>query len=310
MGPLRYSDLGRRPAPDGGGGAGWGAVADWLVDAVDRWWAADGRPDPYTLVVVSADEGTLARRVLELGPECLDALRYVMVDPGRDGLGPPAGLSALVAMDEPSFLFPSGPAPAGPDEDPDDALPPAQDVGPLLTWLAAIPVLGDDRLAAGRPAGMLVAVGELGRLPYDLFQWDGGCWSEVRLAAADSPAGTEGEGLVEMTVPVDPESRPGGARRPPPARHLPPDPAPGRYPVLVGAVEWLQRALGSVALRTVVVVDSIAEAVTPEPATPEGPPPGPVTGRLDLEQLCLVRRPEAGPEPVGDSLQAVTWRVG
>src|SRR3954469_19577686 len=51
-----------------------------LARALDAWWRDLGEPDPYVVVEVGAGAGTLARHVLDAGPECAPALRYVLVE--------------------------------------------------------------------------------------------------------------------------------------------------------------------------------------------------------------------------------------
>src|SRR5436190_1620189 len=74
-----------------GGGAGRGAdfltspevgplFGRVLARALDAWWRDLGEPDPYVVVEVGAGAGTLARHVLDAGPECAPALRYVLVE--------------------------------------------------------------------------------------------------------------------------------------------------------------------------------------------------------------------------------------
>ena len=311
LGPLRASQLGRRPGirPDP---AETAAVAAWLVDAADGSWHAAGCPDPYTVVVVSADDGELARHVLALGPECLRALRYVLVDP--DGIGggepaqpgPPPGMAGRLALEEPAFLYPPSPVPTDDDADPDEPAPPARDVGPLLTWLPDLPVAGDDRAA-----GLVVALGEVSGLPVDLFEWDGERWCELRLAAAP-----DGSDRVEE-IRVEPGTGPAAAGAGP----LAAGPEPGRYISAVGGVSWLRRLVGASPFDRLVVVDRWApDGRLPDPRFGLDPGvrlgPGAAGGALSaptpvpLDQLARVRAPVAGPEPVTGGWSAVTWRLG
>lgn len=268
LGPLRYSDLGPRPpAPP----APSDELAGWLVDAADRWWDAAGRPDPFTLVVESADDGSLARRVLQLGPACLEALRYVLVHPQP---APPA-MAGLLPLEEPVFLFPVGQA-----EDPDEGAQQATGVGPLVTCLHRPPAVAGD--------GAYVAIATVGRLPFDLVEYGPGGWSEIRLAARADHR----DGLVEVASRLDPSAAP----------RIPGRPAPGRYAVLTGAEEWLRDALGSELRGVLAVVDDWTVESRPVAAV-TGPP-------LALDQLARVRRPHpGGPQPVAGSLAAVTWAL-
>ena len=283
LGPLRYSDLGsRRLSPSSREETE--PIALWLAQAADQWWSAIGRPDPYTLVVVSGDDGRLARAVIGRNPKCAAALRYVLVNPdhaGRSGL--PPGLARMVNLEEPAFLYPSAPSPAtpgvGPDvETADDELdaeerPPARGIGPLATFLTEVPALGEQ-------PGAIVAVEAVSRLPYDLYEKVEGAWCEIRVAA-------EGDGLAELAVPT-------GTDPPPPG--LPP--AGTRWRHLTGAVDWLRRRLPTGETGVIAVVDDWTGAGEED--------------ALDLDQLRAVREPlDAAPRPVeGTRRSVVTWRLG
>lgn len=287
LGPLRYSDLGRRrlsPVADGDAAS----VAGWIATAAERWWAEAGHPDPYTLVVVSGDDGHLASRILAaVTPGCAAALRYVLVDPDGAAAGPPPGLAQLVRLEEPAYLYPAAPRPPRPggggdgtgdsadDEDADDdERPPARRIGPLATYLTEVPVLGE-------APGAVVALAVLSRLPYELYELTGDEWREVRLAATE-------EGLVEITVPgsVPPPDAVDGGR------------APARWCRLTGAADWLRRQLTAAETGTLAVIDHWGE-------------PGDADS-LSLGQLRHVREPlDGAPQPVaGTSLAVVRWRLG
>lgn len=284
LGPLRYSDLGpRRLAPladeeiEG--------LAGWLARSVDDWWAESDRPDPYTLIVVSGDDGHLARAVLGAGPRCAPALRYVLVHPDR--AGPPPGLARLVQLEEPAFLYPAAPSPvtpgAGPDvEMTDDELdasehPAARGIGPLATFLTQVPALGEGD-------GAIVAIEALSRLPYNLYEKVDGAWCEMRVAAREDE-------LVELAVPADTGTSAG-----PVAWSLPPGVTRWRH--LTGAVDWLRRHLPTAEAGTLAVVDDWAG--------------GGDTESLDLGQLRTVREPlDPAPRGVeGTRLSVVAWRLG
>ena len=311
-GSLRYSDLGRRPVPPPGP---LEELAAWLVDAADGWWERAGRPDPFTLVVESADDGTLARRVLELGPACLTCLRYVLVHPDP---APPA-MAALLPLEDPVYLFPmAGPAPRGgeahgpggrgaPDADRavafaddgdegeagDEEPEEATGVGPLVTRVAGLPALPGP--------GALVAIATVGCLPSDRVEYRDGRWEEVRLAAtgpagaATGPAGDRpdtgaGWTLVEVTSPLAPAAAPRFLGRP----------GPGRYPVLTGAVDWLREALSGELEGVVAVVDHWTATTAALPGDTVPP--------LAVDQLARVRAPlDRQPEPVAGGLSVVVW---
>ncbi len=258
LGSLRWSDLGPLEVPEP---EPVEELAAWLADAADRWWDAAGRPDPFTLVVASADDGTLAARVLGLGPACLTSLRYVLVRP----LPVPAAMAARLALEEPAFLFPVSVA-----EDPEEEAPPAAWAGPLVTCLPDIPAVPGE--------GAVVALRTVGRLPSERVELREGTWWELRLAAL-------GDRLVEIP------SRLGGQ----PA--VPGEPGPGRYAVLSGALEWLRQTLSTEMRGRVAVIDDwTATTVALQPGRvpplaldqlarlrrPEAPGPAPVAGGLSV----------------------------
>lgn len=221
-GPLRLSELGPAPVPPPPP-----ELAGWLARSVDRWWQGQARVDPYVLVVVSGDDGRLARRILDARPICAPALRYVLVDP-FGGTARAPGFSS----EQPAFLFPPGP---GAEED--EPAPPAGGIGPLATSLAALPALPGS-------AGAVVALQFMSRLPADLFEQRDGAWFEVRVSAA-------GE---RMAVPAQADPRF-------------PDPAgPGCYAMQAAAAGWLRRMLGCLGAGVLVVVDAWSALSGPLPA--------------------------------------------
>lgn len=307
LGPLRYSDLGpRRLEPIDPEAVG--PLARWLAGAADRWWDDAGRPDPYTLVVVSGDDGHLARAVLDWAPACGPALRYVLVDPQLAGRRePPAVMARLVGLEEPAFLYPAAPpaaaaippppagtagaVPAGvrvpgdgvdsppgtveDDYDPGER-PPARGIGPLATFLTEVPGLGDSD-------GAVVALGLLSRLAYDLFERGEGGWLEIRLAA-------RGERLEEIGVPVEVVPEPSTPREGMDAGL--------RWRRLSGALDWMRSHLPTAEAGVLAVVDRWAGTGD--------------TDSLDLQQFRHVREPlEPVPQTVaGTPLSVVTWRLG
>src|SRR5262245_28958644 len=50
-----------------------------VARALDGWWEELDAPDPFLFVEAGAGPGRLAREVLRAEPECLPALRYVLV---------------------------------------------------------------------------------------------------------------------------------------------------------------------------------------------------------------------------------------
>jgi hypothetical protein len=255
-----------------------------MAAAIDDWWNALGRPDPYKVVEVGAGDGSRASQVLGMGPECLNALRYVLVDRGfRDGQ------ASHLPIESPAFLFPGG------SEDPDDfgpeggaRLTPATGIGPLVTALEELPALRGD--------GAIIAIGWLSRLPSDRVEWRDGRWWEIRVAAA-------GAGLVEMAVPlVDGDL--GGSRGQVWRRAVPSAGSEGaRYAVLAAASEWVSDALRVAESGILAVVDSWTS--TTEPVGGDGRP------ALALDQFLPLRRPlEPSPRELFEGLSVVSWRLG
>jgi hypothetical protein len=296
LGPLQYSALGARVLEPPSG-----ELAQWVADFLDRRWVEEGEPDPFTAVVVSGDDGILAREILGLGPLCLSALRYVMVNLG--GLATFEGAARFLPLEEPAFLFPSGPPSGGGpgdfDTDADDRLPPAAGIGPLVTYLSEMPMLSIPEWSVA-----IVAIECLSRLASDRLEWRDGQWLEIRMAAAAS-----GNSLVEVAVPLARDRGP----RPVPGGSPPPVSVSGgaRFAVLTGAVAWLQSALRTAPAGTLAVVDRWTQATEPLEAGPTPPP-------LALDQLRRVRDPIGGrdacPEPLAApgpaDLSVVYWRIG
>ena len=186
----------------------FGAV---LANALDSWWRDLGEPDPYVVVEAGAGAGTLARHVLDAGPTCAPALRYVLVErserlremqrgrlpmePARQVLGP-----AVVT-------------------DPDEGPHAVPGIGPLVTSLGELPQ---------RPfVGAVIANELLDNLPFALLEKAPLGWSEVRVGAQ----------LGEVLVPASPERE----RR---AQAFALDaPAGGRIPLQDAASAWVRSAL-------------------------------------------------------------------
>ena len=106
----------------------FGAV---LARALDDWWHDLGGPDPYVVVEAGAGAGTLARHVLDAGPQCAPALRYVLVERSRR------------LRDMQHSRLPMEPARQvlGPTvvTDPDEGPRAVPGIGPLVTSLGELP---------------------------------------------------------------------------------------------------------------------------------------------------------------------------
>jgi hypothetical protein len=276
LGPLPYSARGANPPPDLPPPS---ELAGWLVDAVDGWWMELGRPDPFTLVEVGAGDGTRAAAFLGAGPECLTALRYVLVE---DDAHLRHAHATYLPIESPVFVL--GPVEAGGDDE--EPVRPVAGIGPLVTSLAEPPVVDGPAVVA--------AVGWLSRQPSDRLEWRAGKWWEVRLAAGRDP----GAGLSELLVPLDDERSAAIDRL---ARQPRSDGA--RFAQLGPGVEWLAWTLRVAEEGRLAVVDRWS-VMTSGLAIGEVPP-------LALDQLSAVRRPvEAAPEEIFPGIAVVTWRLG
>jgi len=282
MGPLPYSARGWTSGPELAPGT---ALADWQVDAIDQWWAELGRPDPFTVVEIGAGDGTRAAEVLARGPECLAALRYVLVEEegaGRRWHGVNLPIESPILV-----LGPVGPSDLIDDDDDDEAHRPVVGIGPLVTSLSDPPVV------AG-PA-VVLAIGWASRLPSDRFEWRGGRWWEIRLAAG----GIDEGGLRELPVPLDTERAAVAEALAGDAN--PPDGA--RFARLWPAADWLARTLRMAETGRLAVIDRWTSLTRPLP--PGQAPP------LALDQLASVRRPrQAAPVELFSGLSVVLWDLG
>ncbi len=242
-----------------------------------------------------AGDGSLAAAVMAASPACAPALRYVLVEPdparrndqrGRVHLEPPASALGPVSL------------PAGADEEPE----PEPGRGPLATSLAEPPAMG---------VSVVLAVGWLSALPWDLWERRGRGWVEVRLgAAADG-------GLVELSVPalgglVVGEGLRTGERPAIGARSTAAEVAEAveegrRVPIQAAATKWLAEALRRVGPGRVAVIDRVVRSTAELAFAPGDPFPAPVVA---LDQLDRHRR--AGVErPVAISpLVVLQWDVG
>jgi SAM-dependent MidA family methyltransferase len=136
----------------------FGAV---IARALDRWWDELGRPSPFTVVDAGAGVGTLARSIVAASPQCLGALRYLLVE-----------RSARLRAHHGDHLALTDPFTPGP--------------GPAFISLGELP----------RPSGPSVVLANelLDNLPFDLLERRDGRWHEVRVDCRD-------EELVEHLVP-------------------------------------------------------------------------------------------------------------
>jgi len=273
LGPLPYSALGYgppTPAPRSLSNE-LPQLTEWMASAMDEWWYALGRPDPYKVVEVGAGDGSRAARVLGVDQGFRDAQ------------------AGHLPLESPAFLFPGG------SEEPDDfggegeaGVPAATAMGPLITSLEELPALKGD--------GAVIAIAWLSRLPSDRVEWRDGRWWEIRLASTS-------DGLVEMPVPLVDDDL-GGARSQVWRRGVPASPPEGaRYAVLAPASDWISGALRVAEEGILAVVD--AWTATTEPLEPDRRP------AMALDQFSPLRRPiDPSPQALFGGLSVVSWRLG
>ena len=223
----------------GGGGAGRDFLtspevgplfAAVVARALDSWWQALGRPDPFLLVEAGAGAGTLAAHLLGAGARCAPALRYVLVEPSEALRARQAQRLRL----EPAgwVLGPSSRRAEAADDD--GELHPLTGTGPMATSLAELP--------AHRFTGVVLANELLDNLPFRLLERRAPTWLEVRVGERD---GRLAEELVPAAAALVGE-----------AQRLAPDaPEGGRIPLQHSAVSWVRQALALVERGALVVFD-------------------------------------------------------
>jgi NADH dehydrogenase [ubiquinone] 1 alpha subcomplex assembly factor 7 len=205
-----------------------------VARALDRWWDALDRPDPFVVVDAGAGRGRLAADVLLAAPSGAPALRYVMVErspvllaaqrevlpiePAEDALGPAART------------------------DPDEPAVAVTGVGPIVTSLPDLP--------ASPIRGVVIANELLDNLPFCVVEWSDDGWLEVRVGVDDGK-------LVEVLVPA-PGELAVAADRVAAGTEVP---AGVRLPVPTGTAAWLQGAGDVLRRGYLVVVDYAADAV-------------------------------------------------
>ena len=199
-----------------------------VARAIDRNWDAVGRPDPFLVVEPGAGRGRLARDIQRAAPECLAALRYVLVErspslrahqrevlpiePADEALGP----FALRAAEEELVAVPAA--------------------GPVFASLEDLPEM---------PVDTFVLANELlDNLPFGIAQWDGARWDEVRVAV-------DGSRFVEILVPAS-ESDAAALTRVVDGRGLPPR---TRLPIPRGVEAWLDECGQAMHTGVVVLLD-------------------------------------------------------
>lgn len=167
-----------------------------MARALDGWWRELGAPDPFLVVEAGAGNGRLARDILRAAPECLRALRYVLVERSATLRAEQRTRLALEPADE--ALGPFARA-AG-----NDAPLPETNAGPVFASLDDLPALD--------AADAVVLANELlDNLVFGIAEFDGTRWNEVRV-------GLDADRFVEVLVPAGDETPavdvPAGTRAP------------------------------------------------------------------------------------------------
>ena len=260
----------------------FGAV---LARALDEWWDELDRPDPFFVIEAAAATGTLARAVLDAEPECVSALRYVMVE--RSDLLREQQARSLPLEPSATVMGPLAPPSDGDDEP--RAVPGR---GPRIASLAELP--------AGPLVGVVLANELLDNLPFAILERGRDGWLEVRVAEA-------GDGFAEQVVPARPVLAGEASRlfdgEPPPREG-------SRIPIQSAATDWLRSAMRVLERGRVVAIDygSTTSALAPRAWTEwvrtykrhgrgsdvlEEPGSHDITCEVCVDQLARVRAPDA-----------------
>jgi SAM-dependent MidA family methyltransferase len=276
-------------------GAGAGRRADFLTSpevgplfgavvarALDAEWLRLGRPDPFVVIEAGAGRGALARAILDAGPACLPATRYVCVE--RSAVLR-ARVDEAVPVEPATNVF--GAVVHG--DDPDDDASVIAGTGPVLAVLDDLPLVS--------VTGVVLANELLDNLPFRLLERTGAGWSEVLV-------GVDGDQLAEVLVAAPAEASEEAAL-------LAPDAVTGaRLPLQREATDWLRRALAVLDRGRVILVDyadsspSLAARPWPEWLRTyrshgrgghplDGPGEQDVTCEVAVDQLARVRAPDA-----------------
>jgi SAM-dependent MidA family methyltransferase len=251
-GPIRFDAFVELALYGDGGfftsGGGAGRRADFITSpevgplygavfarAIDAEWARLGRPDPFVVIEGGAGRGALAQAVLDAGPACAPALRYVCVERSADLR---ARAADALPAEPPENVFG---AVVGGDLDEERVV---QGTGPVVAVLDDLPLVP--------VIGMVIANELLDNLPFRLLERRGDVWDEVLVGVDDGA-------LHELLIEAPPDDIAE-------AQGLAPDAPDGaRIPLQHGACAWLVRAHESLVRGRIVLVD-YADA-TPSLAT-------------------------------------------
>jgi len=152
-----------------------------IARALDDAWHRLGEPDPFVVVEAGAGRGRLGADVVRAQPDCLGALRYVMVERSAQLRDEQRERLAVEPPDEalgPFLVVEEGESPE-----------PQLGQGPIVTAL--------DELPAVRVTGVVLANELLDNLPVHVVERAEDGWLEVRVD-------TDDERLVEVLVPAAP----------------------------------------------------------------------------------------------------------
>lgn len=200
----------------------FGAV---MARAIDAEWERLRRPDPFVVIEGGAGRGVLAKTILDAGPACSPALRYVCVE--RSHVLRTAAESLLPT--EPSANVFG--AVLGGDLDEERVVP---GTGPVVATLDDLPLVP--------VTGVVLANELLDNLPFRLLQRTDGTWFEVLV-------GSEGDQLVEILIEAPPDDIDDAERLAPDA------PAGARIPLQSDAAGWLRQAHESLVRGRIILVD-------------------------------------------------------
>jgi SAM-dependent MidA family methyltransferase len=151
-----------------------------VARALDAYWHTLDEPDPLLVVEAGAGTGRLAREVLRAEPDCLHALRYVLVERSERLR---AEQRARLPLDPPDEAL--GPFVRASEE---ETAVPVTSAGPVFASLAEMP-------AVQGGAAVVLANELLDNLPFGIAEWDGERWLEVRV-------GLDGDRFVEVLLPM------------------------------------------------------------------------------------------------------------
>jgi SAM-dependent MidA family methyltransferase len=212
-------------------GPAFGAL---VAVALDRWWDALEQPDPYLVVEAGAGRGRLASDVIRAQPECVTALRYVLVERSAVLRDAQRALLRLEPADEAL-----GPYVASVGSDAPEPVPAS---GPVVTSL--------DELPGVELVGVVIANELLDNLPFGIARYSGSGWEEVRVGLDSDGA------FVEVVVPALPADAVELTRI---VAGL--SPAVGdRLPIPRGLDDWLRRVAATLHDGYVVLIDTMETA--------------------------------------------------